>query len=174
MPQKNKIHIELQNHSKHPLSAIDMDKVQKYVEAVFVNKDIHHPLTNEISLTLRLVDTDEITHLNKTYRNKDKSTNVLTFPNPMTDEMAFELSVDIDRQTSHYLGDIVLCIPVVESEAKAQNKFFEAHLAHMLIHSTLHLLNYDHEQEQQAIMMEKLETTIMNELGFLDPYGEDR
>jgi probable rRNA maturation factor len=118
---------------------------------------------NSCELTIRIVDVDEMTELNSRYRNKKGSTNVLSFP--------FEMEFDIPSlDTSHILGDIIVCTDVVNREAKEQNKSQRAHWAHMIIHGTLHLLGYDHVKEKDAVIMETLETNILKTLGFSDPY----
>lgn len=110
-------------------------------------------------VTLRLVDSKEMQTLNRTYRNKDALTNVLSFP------------VDDDIRTLHgLLGDIVICPAVVEQEAQAQRKPRDAHFAHLVIHGVLHLLGYDHTENSDAEVMEALETRILASLGISDPY----
>ena len=103
---------------------------------------------------------DFIKQLNHEYRQKNKATNVLSFPAHLPDELELPL-----------LGDIILCAPVVFEEAQAQNKSIDAHWAHMFIHGTLHLLGYDHIDDQDANIMESLETKIMLDLGFEAPYS---
>jgi probable rRNA maturation factor len=112
-------------------------------------------LKRDAEITLRLVDETEGRALNRDYRGKDYATNVLTFP--LADEPLL-------------MGDIVLCIPVVEKEAAEQGKTLEAHYAHLLIHGVLHLQGYDHENETDAGVMEHLESQIVTELGYADPY----
>ena len=112
-------------------------------------------------LTIRIVDLAEITELNATYRHKDKPTNVLSFP--------FETPAEVALDTP-LLGDVVICAPVVEQEAIAQQKPLEAHWAHMVVHGTLHLLGFDHEEEDEAAIMEAHESTILCSLGYNDPY----
>ncbi|MBU3622913.1 rRNA maturation RNase YbeY [Polynucleobacter sp. AP-Latsch-80-C2] len=107
-------------------------------------------------LTLRFVNTSEGKKLNLAYRNKDKATNVLTFP--------YELS------KTHLLADIIFCLPVVKKEAKEQGKTFKAHLAHLIIHGCLHAQAYDHENDKEAKKMESLEVQILKKLGFPNPY----
>lgn len=115
-------------------------------------------------LVVRIVDEDEGRELNETYRGRKKGpTNVLSFP--------FETPELLDPPL---LGDIVICAPVVEREAREQNKAVQAHWAHLVIHGVLHLIGYDHEEENEAVIMERTERTIMDRLGFPDPYaGED-
>lgn len=113
----------------------------------------------ESEVTIRLVDEAESHELNLTYRGKDKSTNVLSFPFEAPPGIALPL-----------LGDLIICRQVVEQEAKEQEKLLEAHWAHMVIHGSLHLLGYDHIEDEEAEEMESLETEIMLALGYVDPY----
>ncbi len=113
----------------------------------------------EGQLTLRIVGNEEGAALNETYRHKQGPTNVLSF--------AVE---DADLLPVPLLGDIVICAPVVEREAHEQHKEALAHWAHMVVHGVLHLLGYDHLEEREAQAMETLETDILAQLGFPDPY----
>ncbi len=112
-------------------------------------------LNVDTEVTIRIVSANEGRALNAAYRNKDYATNVLTFP--LTEE-------------PHLMGDIVLCAPVVEKEAKEQGKDLMAHYAHMTVHGVLHLHGYDHETEAQAELMEALEVQILAKLGYANPY----
>ncbi|WP_420235425.1 rRNA maturation RNase YbeY [Pseudomonas sp. ABY48] len=114
-------------------------------------------------LTIRLVDEPEGRELNRTWRQKDYATNVLSFPADVPDEL-----LDIPL-----LGDLVICVPVVEREATEQDKTPEAHWAHLVIHGCLHLLGYDHIEDDEAEEMEALERTLLAELGHPDPYAGD-
>jgi probable rRNA maturation factor len=114
------------------------------------------------TLTVRLVGLDESRQLNSTYREKSGATNVLAFPGP---DENMELS-PMDRQ----FGDLVICLPIVYTEANEQGKQPLAHLAHLVVHGTLHLLGFDHDVDVAAKRMEELETSIMLGLGFPDPY----
>jgi probable rRNA maturation factor len=115
-------------------------------------------------LTVRLVGNDEGRRLNKAYRHKDAPTNVLAFPGSDRNEL-----LDPDERE---LGDLVICLPIAHREAKQQGKPPLAHVAHLVVHGTLHLLGYDHEEAAAAGKMEELETRIMRRLGFPDPYSE--
>ena len=114
---------------------------------------------HDAELTVRIVDTKESHQLNHEYRGKDKPTNVLSFP--FEAPPGFEIDL---------LGDLVICKQVVEKEAKEQNKPLLAHWAHMIVHGSLHLLGYDHIDDDDAEEMESLETEIMQDMGFEDPY----
>ncbi|QFI53785.1 rRNA maturation RNase YbeY [Aeromonas simiae] len=116
----------------------------------------------EAEVTVRLVDEAESHELNLTYRGKDKPTNVLSFPFEAPPGLALPL-----------LGDLVICRQVVEQEANEQGKPLEAHWAHMVVHGSLHLLGYDHIEDDEAEEMEQLERDIMRELGYADPYMDD-
>lgn len=124
--------------------------------------------TADSELTIRLVDAEEGQELNRTYRYKDYATNVLSFPAEVPDGPGGEPLLDIPL-----LGDLVICVPVVEREAREQNKALEAHWAHLVIHGCLHLLGYDHIDDEEAEEMEGLERQLLAELGYPDPYRDD-
>ena len=111
-------------------------------------------------LCIRIVENEEMRALNLTYRKKQNSTNVLSFPADLPPSI--ELPI---------LGDIVLCAPVIAHEAVLQNKNLEAHWAHLVIHGTLHLLGFDHIDPREAEAMESQEITVMQKLGYANPYG---
>lgn len=117
------------------------------------------PFQTDAELTIRIVDVEESHQLNHEYRGKDKPTNVLSFPFEAPPGMEINL-----------LGDLIICRQVVEREALEQNKPLMAHWAHMVVHGSLHLLGYDHIEDDEAEEMESLETEIMQEMGFEDPY----
>jgi probable rRNA maturation factor len=110
-------------------------------------------------LTIRVVSIEESQQLNSLYRQKDKPTNVLSFP--------FEVPEGIEL---NLLGDLVVCAAVVEQEAKEQNKVLFHHWAHMIVHGCLHLLGYDHINDAEADEMEALEVEILAKLAISNPY----
>ena len=112
-------------------------------------------------LTIRVVSAEESQALNATYRGKQAPTNVLSFAADLPQEVALPL-----------LGDLVICAPLVHSEAQAQGKTTEAHWAHLVVHGCLHLLGFDHESDSEAATMESLETVILDNLGYPDPYEQ--
>lgn len=117
----------------------------------------------DLQMTVRIVEEEEITQLNSEYRLKKKATNVLSFPFVSPPGMP-------EAEKVNLLGDLVICASVVQREADEQHKSAAAHWSHMIIHGTLHLLGYDHQDEQQAKEMEALEVALLTELGFGNPY----
>lgn len=109
-------------------------------------------------LCVRLVDESEGRELNRDWRGKDYATNVLSFP------------AELEIEQQRWLGDLVICAPVVASEALEQNKASKDHYAHLTVHGLLHLLGYDHQEEAEALAMEALEVQILDHLGIANPY----
>lgn len=116
-------------------------------------------------MAVRIVDQDESRALNYQFRHADKATNVLAFPCGDVEYAAL-------RDEAIPLGDLVICGPIVLSEALEQQKTADSHWFHLLVHGTLHLLGYDHEQEQDAAEMEALEARILVARGVPDPYRD--
>lgn len=116
-------------------------------------------LVSDAECTLRFVSSEESAFLNGTYRQKDKPTNVLSFPAELPDFIE-----------SDFIGDIAVCLDVVKSEAESQQKVFLNHLLHIISHGILHLLGYDHITEEMAIEMETQEKLVLAQLGIDDPY----
>jgi probable rRNA maturation factor len=117
------------------------------------------PYNKAFELTIRVVDIAESKQLNHQYRGKDKPTNVLSFP--------FEVPEGIDL---NLLGDLVICAEVVAKEADEQEKALMVHWAHMVIHGCLHLLGYDHINDDDAQEMEALEIDLLSQLSINNPY----
>ncbi len=108
-----------------------------------------------------VVDRQEITALNRQYRKKNQATNVLSFPyEPMP-------GVDVPL-----LGDIAVCAEVINEEAREQHKTAGQHWAHIIVHGVLHLLGFDHINDNDAQQMEAMEVRILEQLGFSNPYEE--
>jgi probable rRNA maturation factor len=145
------IDLDIQNASEfEPIPR--QEQFALWVEAALQGKD-------DTELTLRLVDRSESRELNARFRGKDQPTNVLSFP--------ADLPPGIDIPL---LGDIVICAPLVEEEARTQDKPLQEHWAHLVIHGILHLLGYDHQVEQDAIEMERIEVELLASLGIGNPY----
>jgi len=128
------------------------------------------PDRDEVSVGIRIVDEQESAELNQQYRHKQGPTNVLSFP--FESPFLPDESDEDDDPLDEFLGDLVICAPVVETEASQQGKSLEAHWAHMVVHGVLHLQGYDHLETAQAEQMEDIERHILAGLGFPDPYQE--
>lgn len=128
---------------------------QRWVEIAL--KPYHKPF----ELTIRVVSSTESQQLNNQYRSKNTPTNVLSFPVDIPE------GIDLDL-----LGDLVICSEVVKQQASQQNKALTDHWAHMVIHGCLHLLGFDHINEQDADEMESLEIHLLSSIGIADPYIE--
>jgi probable rRNA maturation factor len=127
-------------------SLLPRHKVMRWIRAA---------LESPAEITVRVVGADEGRALNRDYRHKDYATNVLTF------DYSHEPVV---------VADLVLCAPVVASEAQQLGLALQDHYAHLLVHGTLHAQGYDHEQDDEATCMEAREAALMLGLGFADPY----
>ncbi|NOQ81767.1 MAG: rRNA maturation RNase YbeY [Methylophaga sp.] len=147
------VHVDLQH--AYEGESPEQEQFQQWAEAAL------QQLEEECELSIRLVDSEESTELNSTYRGKSNSTNVLSFP--------FDSPVPMEPRL---LGDLVICVPVVEKEAQEQDKILEHHWAHLVVHGCLHLLGYDHIEDDEAELMEELEKTILQTLNIDDPYQE--
>lgn len=145
------LQVDIQSVSSEP--APEEEDIRRWISAAL------HQHPEDAELTVRIVDIDEMTTLNQTYRGKSGPTNVLSFPSDLPAELELPL-----------LGDIVICAPVVAREATEQHKQALAHWAHMTVHGTLHLLGYDHLDEAEALAMESLETAILATLDYPCPY----
>lgn len=122
-------------------------------------------LAAKSDMTIRIVGLAESRKLNRTWRDKDKPTNVLSFP--YADSLP---SSPQPVARGLPLGDLVLCAPVIAREAREQDKPLQAHWAHMIVHGVLHLLGYDHVKSRDAKKMEAREVEILARLGYQDPY----
>ena len=125
---------------------------------------IQHTLASQCDtceLTLRLVGLDEITQLNGDYRKQNKATNVLAFPANLPDTVVLEYPL---------LGDVIVCPAILKEESMALNKPLTAHWALIVIHGVLHLLGYDHLEDDDTTVMQSLEIKLLAELGFAHPY----
>lgn len=145
--------LEVQNASTEPVP--EPDTLQHWIEHAL--RLAGHEQAAEI--VVRVVDSVEMSALNQQFRARSGPTNVLSFP--------AELPAELDLPL---LGDIVICAPLVRTEAQQQGKPPRAHWAHLCVHGTLHLLGHDHQESVQAERMEALESEIMRALGFACPY----
>lgn len=143
--------VSVQVISSHP-DIPDEKKIKQWLNAAIIND------YEGCEICVRIVDEDESQALNKQYRQKDKPTNVLSFP--YTDEL----------EDNILEGDIIICAPVVAKEAVEQHKKVISHWAHLVVHGCLHLQGYDHEIAEDAEIMEQHEIKILKKLGFDNPY----
>ena len=147
------IDIQVTSDSQHLPSRED---IQSWAEATVGE------YRREAEISIIIMDAEESAELNFQWRQKEGPTNVLSFPSELPPGLELPL-----------LGDLAVCAPVVEREAREQKKNLQAHWAHMIVHGTLHLLGYDHIEDEDAEKMETLETMIIQKLGFPDPYQEN-
>ena len=120
-------------------------------------------LPHQVELVIVLADDAEQRQLNRDWRGIDRPTNVLAFP-------AWAPGAQLPRDAPLLLGDVVLALETVEREADEQDTTLADHFSHLIVHGVLHLLGYDHASEMEAVEMERLETSILAELGVADPY----
>jgi probable rRNA maturation factor len=133
--------------------------IERAVEAALTTTK--PPLAADSELSLLFTDDAHVQRLNQRYRGKNSATNVLSFPAPPAAPGMF----------GPLLGDLVLAEETIAREAAAGELAFDDHLAHLIIHGLLHLLDYDHDDDAEASVMEGLETAILDRLGIADPYG---
>ncbi|SDB97335.1 rRNA maturation RNase YbeY [Acinetobacter boissieri] len=155
-----KLDLTLQQHVLAPELVLKRIYIKKVIETALR----HLSLKQDCDIGIACVDLDESHELNLQYRQKDKPTNVLSFPSEVPEEV-------LEQLDCMPLGDLVICIPVVLEEAKNQKKTAIHHFTHMLVHGVLHLLGYDHEiSEADAEEMEQLEIEILQKLHIDNPY----
>ena len=130
------------------------DKLQSIVSLIFREEGL---VDSEINL--RIIDDAEMKKLNHKFRNKNLTTNVLSFQ-----------SDDISIKHTKNIGDIAISSEYVEREAVEEGKFFEDHMIHMLAHGVYHILGYDHQNEETALIMESKEINILNKININNPY----
>lgn len=164
-PPKCACHVEIECH----YADINVPGNNEFI--TWVEKTIQYLIDTQllensnIELSIVVVDKVESQLLNTEYRQQNKSTNVLSFPFDTPE-------IFKQHQQSRILGDIVICAPIIELESQQQNKNIQQHWAHMLVHGVLHLLGYDHINNNDAQIMEELEIKILDHLGYQNPYME--
>lgn len=157
------LHIDIEQDDDR-WNALDtqlIERIDESLRAAFAATDFGPCLNDEemAELSLLLSSDDHVQALNKTYRGKDKPTNVLSFPG---DEGGEGLP--------RHFGDIIIAYDVVMREAEDQKKHPVDHLLHLCVHGCLHLLGYDHIRDEDAEIMENLERQILKTIGISDPY----
>lgn len=141
----------------------DPASFQQWAETAVHNICAPGSTDKPLSLSIRIVDSNESAALNQTYRGKNNATNVLSFGCELPETVLTQLD-----ETP--MGDLVICAAVVAREAQDQNKTTDAHWAHMVVHGILHLSGYDHIDAHDAEHMEMQEIQILKQLGFRNPY----
>lgn len=176
---KSKIKVEVIVHEEQWLEAVDFDvfKVIEelkdltfgYVEEVY-SKGKHEFLSTgyKLNINVCLSNDEEVQQLNKDFRNIDKPTNVLSFANIDGDFFA-----QIKREEEADLGEIVLAFETLQKEAVVKNITIYAHFCHLLVHGFLHLLGFDHQNDEDAKIMEELEVEILEAFSIDNPYCEE-
>jgi probable rRNA maturation factor len=150
-------------------SSRSWDKLARKAAGAAIAESAYPELaTNErrVEISVTLTGDEQVGALNARWRGKDKPTNVLSFP--MADERDF--AVEIVVETELLLGDIIIARGVCEAEAREKGVTLENHAAHLMVHGTLHLLGYDHDEDRQAEDMEAREIRALERLGVANPY----
>jgi probable rRNA maturation factor len=159
---KRQVKVEVQQGSG-VASVPDAGEMRCWIEAAIEAGSVGD--RRDCDVVVRIVDEAESRDLNRRYRNRDSATNVLAFA-------AGEIPLPgLPPPRRRVLGDLAICGPLVEREAAEQGKPVASHWGHLLVHGTLHLLGFDHGTEDEAAEMEQLETRIMAERGYDDPYA---
>ncbi|MFA5983353.1 MAG: rRNA maturation RNase YbeY [Methylococcaceae bacterium] len=137
-------------------------QMQLWVDAALVG------YAKDAEIVIRIVDEIESAQLNQEYRHKSGATNILSFPFELPPGMN---SLDVGG-LQEVLGDLVICSPILVKEAQEQGKSLQDHWAHIIIHGVLHLLGYDHVEDNEAEVMEAMEIAILKTLNIGNPYNE--
>jgi probable rRNA maturation factor len=153
------LHLEISRNSDGWPEALDARAGQAVREAL---KQSKVRVTGAAELSVVLTDDAEQKALNRDWRGIDKPTNVLSFP-----------QIEPFGPVSGILGDVILARQTLEREAVEQGVSFEDHFTHLMVHGFLHILGYDHMDDDEALVMEGLETQILASLGVADPYAEN-
>jgi probable rRNA maturation factor len=163
--------LEIALTREDPWADIDWDDLADRAARAAIERTPHGELLTgavTVELSVRLTSDDEVHTLNRQYRQKDKPTNVLSFPMIQPDLIETVSQNSDDGEL--LLGDIVLAHGVCVAEAAERGIPVEAHATHLLVHGTLHLLGYDHLGDDEAEAMEEIERQALASLGIADPY----
>jgi probable rRNA maturation factor len=165
-----KIQIEIANDYK-PWS-----QHKEIINKIYIKKIIKEILSRfnnlseikDVELSMLLTNNAQMHTLNNQFRGKDKATNVLSFPDiVLKSQHLLEFKPDINYM---YLGDIAFGYEKISEEAKEQNKSLKDHFTHLLVHSILHLIGFDHKEEEETMQMQKLEIDILKQFSIQSPY----
>ena len=153
------MHLSLNNFKSSKFIKLSKSEILDVV--IEVLKTVEYKFTKNHQLNLSFVSSEEMQLLNKTYRNKDKPTNVLSFELPENFPVGDEKTL---------IGEIALCEEIIYEESKKYKKIFENRLKHMIIHGLLHLIGFDHIRKEEENKMESIEKKIMKSISAGDPY----
>jgi probable rRNA maturation factor len=148
-------YVDIQNATESPLPLTEQELTQLAKLALKDN-------LKTAELTIRIVNSEEMIHLNHTYRKQNKITNVLAFPSSIPDHIELDCPL---------LGDVIICPEVLFNESQQLNKSLKEHWSLIVIHGVLHLLGYDHIKDDDAAVMQSLEVKLLNEMGYSNPYN---
>jgi probable rRNA maturation factor len=164
-----KIQIELARDNREWYKHKNVNKfLMTTITSHILNKFDKFKTTCQYELSILLTMDDKMLHLNNLFRNKNSVTNVLSFPDiNLNYRQLLEFEPNVEYM---YLGDIAFGYQKIRNEAKDQNKTFEHHFIHLLVHSILHLLGFDHQAMEDAIVMENLEIEILKDFNIINPY----
>lgn len=172
MTKQIQLDIQIKSKVWHDIHNVN-NKITNITNKLINRTDLKHFLknkNNQIEISISLVNQEQIRKINKLYRGKDKSTNILSFP-------AFDLTKKLDPKSlakTHdyiFLGDIVISLENIRKEIKeSDSKTFDSHLTHLILHSILHLIGFDHHKNKDAKEMEELEIKILKSLNIKNPY----
>ena len=138
---------------------IDIEKTLDNKLNKIVSTILDQEKMSDCVINLRLLNDNEMRKLNMQFRQKDKTTNVLSFPND-----------DISVKQTKNIGDIAISVEYVKAEAKKEGKTFDDHIIHMLAHGVYHILGYDHENDENAVIMENKEIQTLKKINISNPY----
>ena len=163
----NKINIDLDEnlikYIKEKCNRDIQDDIETIVQTALKEKNIN---SQEVSISISAVDKDEIQKINKEYRNVDRATDVLSFPIFQREEVNSFATLDDSKKVKEMeLGDIFLCIDVLEEHAIEYGTGILREMLYMITHGVCHLLGYDHEIEEEKAEMRKLEEKILEKIG---------
>jgi probable rRNA maturation factor len=172
-PAEQRIAPRIEAGTAHRIAVQNPSRSRRLPPAARIIEWVRHALgalpgrraARHAEITVRFVTQAEAARLNEQFRGRDYAPNVLSFPYTMDDVLAVPAGT---------CGDIAICPAIVAREARAQDKSFEAHLAHLVVHGVLHLRGYDHLGHREAGRMERLESRLVTALGLEDPWAVER
>ena len=169
MAENSKIEIDITlSEPEWSASFLDVESISRLAMTIAIQNAIlpRKLETRDMEASIVLANDDLIHVLNREYRGMDKPTNVLSFANLDSDD-------PMPEEGPYPLGDIILSYQTIDREANEQGKFFKDHFTHMIVHGTLHLLGYDHQDEDEANIMETLEIRILQKMNIQNPYMDN-